>query len=227
MKTSTLILFGSGLAAASLCGLWLAGKDASPALTKTHAPVQVASPAAVTKTDTIAASPVITPQLLPHSIPDLRAALVEAKDPAEKESIAAQLADQNHPEAVQALLDGIKKTSEWSTRASLTKHLRAVSDPATLDALLPALLDTYGRGNTIFREISDTVARLAQADTVETLEVMHWQASAQAGQGQKILRTVAEIRNPPARRALQKLALYAENPALAAAAEAALIHLPQ
>ena len=224
MKTSFVLTFGLGLTAATLGGLWLAGDNASPTPTLHHA---VVAPV-------IQVSPPFGPEQLiaetppTHvSISDLRTALAKAKDPAERESIAATLADQNHPEAVQALLEGIKQTPEWSTRAALAKHLRAVSDPATLEALLPALLDTYGRGNTIFREISDTVARLAQADTVETLEVMHWQASAQAGQGQKILRTVAEIRNPPARRALQKLALHAESPALAAAAEAALVNLPQ
>lgn len=126
------------------------------------------------------------------------------------------------PAAVRELLDRITTTRDWSSRAALAKELRFVSEPSTLQVLLPALLETYGRGNTIFNEISDAVARMADTATVETLEVMHWEASAHAGQGRKILRTVAAIRNPPAKRALAKLAARAASPALAACAEEAL-----
>lgn len=125
-------------------------------------------------------------------------------------------------EMVRDVLKQIAMSSDWASRAQLAKELRSVSDPSALQLLLPALLESYGRGNTIFNEISDAVARLADAATVETLEVMHWEASAHAGQGRKILRTVAAIRNPPARKALAKLAAHAESPALAACAEEAL-----
>lgn len=127
------------------------------------------------------------------------------------------------PEAeVRQILHRMTTGPEWSQRAAIAKELRSVSSPEALTVLLPSLLENYGRGNTLFNEISDAIARLAQAETVETLEIMHWQASTQAGQGRKILRTIAAIRNPPARRALAKLAARAESPALAACAAEAL-----
>lgn len=136
--------------------------------------------------------------------------------------IAQSLAEMNTPESVQALLDGIGQIKEWPVRAVLVKNLRAISNPETLQALLPALLNNYGRGNTILNEISDTIARLAQPETVEDLAALHWQASTQAGQGHKVLRTVASIRNPAAARGLMKVANFSESPALAAAAQEAL-----
>lgn len=140
---------------------------------------------------------------------------------------ASQLADENSAPATHELIALIKNTPEWGKRASLAKHLRQLSDPSTLEALLPALMENYGRGNTIFNEISDAIARMAQPDTVEALEMMHWQASVHAGQGHKVLRTVASVCNPPAKRALARLAQHAESPALAAAAEEALKTLGQ
>ncbi len=125
-------------------------------------------------------------------------------------------------EQVRQILHRMTTEPEWSQRAAIAKELRSVSSPEALTVLLPALLENYGRGNTLFNEISDAIARLAQSETVETLEVMHWQASTQAGQGRKILRTIAAIRNPPARRALAKLAVRVESPALAACAAEAL-----
>ena len=140
---------------------------------------------------------------------------------------ASQLADENSAPATHELIALIKNTPEWGKRAALAKCLRQLSDPDTLEALLPALMDNYGRGNTIFNEISDAIARMAQPDTVEALEMMHWQASVHAGQGHKVLRTIASVCNPPAKRALVRLAQHAESPALAAAAEEALKRLGQ
>ncbi|MCX6853665.1 MAG: hypothetical protein NTV80_02040, partial [Verrucomicrobia bacterium] len=128
----------------------------------------------------------------------------------------------NTPESVQKLLDVIEHIKEWPVRAALAKNIRAVSNPEALQVLLPALLNNYGRGNTILNEISDTIARLAQPETVEDLAALHWQASVQAGQGHKVLRTVASIRNPIAARGLMKVANFSESPALAAAAQEAL-----
>lgn len=160
------------------------------------------------------------------SLEELRDAWNDAPTLDVLQSIAGELAARNSADSVQLLMDAIGSLDDWPSRAELSKNLRAVSDPATLPALLPALLNNYGRGNTILNEIADAVARMAQPDTVEALAVMHWQASTQAGQGHKLLRTVAGIRNPPAKRALARLAEHAESPALAAAAAEALKNFP-
>jgi hypothetical protein len=182
---------------------------------------QSAPLAASTKNDSH--SPLATP-LSPLSTPPTwhQATTLEELDP-----IAQSLAEQNTPESVQSLLTGIEHIQDWPTRAALAKNLRAVSNPETLQVLLPALLNNYGRGNTILNEISDTIARLAQPETVEDLAALHWQASVQAGQGHKVLRTVASIRNPIAARGLMKVANHTESPALAAAATEALKAIDQ
>jgi hypothetical protein len=163
-----------------------------------------------------------TPEEASSSPDDLRRAMSEAVRLDDKARYAEALASQNTEAAVQSLLESIGAEKEWATRAALAKHLRAVSDPDTLPALVPALLNNYGRGNTILNEIVDSIARMAQPDTIEALATLHWQASTQAGQGHKVLKAVAAIRNPPAMRGLVRLSERAESPALAAAAQEAL-----
>lgn len=140
----------------------------------------------------------------------------------EMDRIAATLAEMSTAESVQALMDGIRRTAEWSERAALAKNLRAVSDPETLVVLVPALLHNYGRGSTILGEIVDAIARLAQPETIDDLAALHWQASTQAGQGHKVLRAVAAIRNPAAKRGLERLVARSDSPALSAAAQEAI-----
>lgn len=174
---------------------------------------------------TVLSEPVITAPTAvaePASIDQLRDAWSQAKTLDQLDPIAQSLAEMNTPESVQMLLDGIEHIKEWPVRAALAKNLRAVSNPEALQVLLPALLNNYGRGNTILNEISDTIARLAQPETVEDLAALHWQASVQAGQGHKVLRTVACIRNPVALRGLMKVAASDESPALVAAANEAI-----
>ncbi len=156
------------------------------------------------------------------SLSELSAAWNQAQTLDQLDPVAQALAEMNTPESVEKLLTGIEHIKEWPVRAALAKNLRAVSNPETLQVLLPALLNNYGRGNTILNEISDTIARLAQPETVEDLAALHWQASVQAGQGHKVLRTVASIRNPIAARGLMKVANFSESPALVAAAQEAL-----
>ncbi len=156
------------------------------------------------------------------TLAQLRLAWAQAHTLEQLEPIAQAIAEHDSAESTQLLLDGIDHIKEWSVRAALAKNLRAISSPDTLQALLPALLNNYGRGNTILNEISDTIARIAQPETVEALAALHWQASVQAGQGHKVLRTVASIRNPIATRGLMKVASNTESPALAAAASEAL-----
>ena len=160
----------------------------------------------------------------PHivTIEDLEQAWARAHTLTELDPIAQTLAELGTPESVQLLLTSIKKIRDWQTRAALAKNLRAVSNPEVLQVLLPALLENYGRGNTILNEISDSIARLAQPETVEDLAALHWQASVQAGQGHKVLRTVACIRNPVAIRGLMKVASRENSPAFIAAANEAL-----
>lgn len=161
------------------------------------------------------------------TVAELKQAWVKADTLEKLDPIAQSLAELNTAESVQALLDGIDRIKEWPVRAALAKNLRAVSSPEALQALIPALLNNYGRGNTILNEISDTIARLAQPETAEDLAALHWQASVQAGQGHKVLRTMACIRNPAATRGLLKVARNTESPALAAAAQEALKMMPQ
>jgi hypothetical protein len=174
--------------------------------------------------------PTLTPTqtaATPQTLDELRRAFGQASTLADLDPIAQQLAELGTPESVQALLDGIEKVKEWPVRAALAKNLRAISNPECLQSLLPALLNNYGRGNTILNEISDTIARLAQPETVEDLAALHWQASVQAGQGHKVLRTVAAIRNPAALRGLMKVASRDDSPALVAAANEAIQALRQ
>ena len=156
------------------------------------------------------------------SLGELSASWNQAQTLEQLDPVAQALAEMNTPKSVEKLLTGIEHIKEWPVRAALAKNLRAVSNPETLQVLLPALLNNYGRGNTILNEISDTIARLAQPETVEDLAALHWQASVQAGQGHKVLRTVASIRNPIAARGLMKVANFSESPALVAAAQEAL-----
>jgi hypothetical protein len=153
-----------------------------------------------------------------QSLKDLVSRWNAAEDKIQLTAIADELAARNTTESVQLLVQALYTEQHWSTRAELAQSLRGVSNPDTLAVLLPELLTNHGRGSTVLSEIVDAVARMAQPDTVATLEVMHWQASTQAGQGHKVLRAVASIRNPSAKRALAKLAAHAESPALAAAA---------
>lgn len=163
--------------------------------------------------------------LAEQSLKELVAHWNTAKDSDQLASIAEELAARNTTESVQLLVQALYTEQHWSSRAQLAQSLRAVSNPDTLAVLLPELLTNHGRGSTVLSEIVDAIARMAQPDTVQTLEVMHWQASTQAGQGHKVLRAVASIRNPSAKRALGKLAAHAESPALAAAAQDAYSRL--
>jgi len=156
------------------------------------------------------------------TVASLRASWSQAKSFEEIDRVAASLAEINTAESVAMLMEGIRHTQEWSQRAALAKNLRAVSDPETLAVLVPALLENYGRGSTILGEIVDVIARLAQPETIEDLAALHWQASMQAGQGHKVLRAVAAIRNPAATRGLARIAERSDSPALAAAAQEAL-----
>jgi hypothetical protein len=210
-----LFLTASALLAIAFIGS-LSLRDARPAAVITFsAPVSVPQ---------LAVAPAPPAESLPkaQTLQDLATAWKEARNLDQLDPIAQSLAEMNTPESVQKLLDGIEHIKEWPVRAALAKNLRAVSNPETLQVLLPALLNNYGRGNTILNEISDTIARLAQPETVEDLAALHWQASTQAGQGHKVLRTVASIRNPIAARGLMKVANFSESPALAAAAQEAL-----
>ena len=220
-------------AAAVALAYWV-GRAPSPEA----APPLSAKPAPVAQSPAPPAPPVPAAEPAPAASPapvalsamsldELRHAWNAAATMTELQGIAEELASRNTSESVKLLLDAIGSMEDWPSRADLAKNLRAVSDPETLSALLPALLGNYGRGNTILNEIADAVDRMAQPDTVEALAVMHWQASAQAGQGHKILRTVAGIRNPPARRALARLAEREDSPALAAAAAEALKNMPE
>jgi hypothetical protein len=206
----------SGLLAIALLGsFYLRDSRSASVIAFSPSPVVVSS-AKVTPTQQTESLP------KPQTLEDLSSAWKQARTLDQLDPIAQSLAEMNTPESVQKLLDGIEHIKEWPVRAAIAKNLRAVSNPEALQVLLPALLNNYGRGNTILNEISDTIARLAQPETVEDLAALHWQASVQAGQGHKVLRTVASIRNPIAARGLMKVANFSESPALAAAAQEAL-----
>jgi hypothetical protein len=209
MKTKLLLpaaSFALAVGTAMMTGQWMAGDPHTAATVSTKSPAAVVLP-----TNAEPPADIVLPEV------DAQVPVMQTSD-----ELAAALASKNDAPSTQELLNMIQSTKDWPTRAALAKHLRMLSDPDTLHVLLPAMMETYGRGNTIFNEISDAIARMAQADTVEALEGMHWQASTQAGQGHKILRTVAMINNPPAKRALARLAQRTEAPGLAAAAEEAL-----
>ena len=218
-KTWVLILLAGTLVLAVLAGRRLAdgpemaGSDETLKLVVKPPPTTTAS-ASLPQAQS---SPTDTP-----TVASLLDAWSRAMSFDEMDSIAAALAEMSTAESVQALIDGIKRTTEWSERAALAKNLRAVSDPETLVVLVPALLHNYGRGSTILGEIVDAIARLAQPETIDDLAALHWQASTQAGQGHKVLRAVAAIRNPAAKRGLERLMARSDSPALSAAAQEAI-----
>lgn len=214
-----LLLLAVGLILAVVAGSHFASTPTPPMVRTT--PVSV-----------VAQVPIPVAQAVPTTVtspveeeadgPALAQAWSQARTFEELDQVASLLAERSTAESVQMLLAGIQKTQDWSQRAALAKNLRAVSDPETLVVLVPALLDNYGRGSTILGEIVDVIARLAQPETVEDLAALHWQASTQAGQGHKVLRAVASIRNPAATRGLARLVARSDSPALSAAAEEAL-----
>lgn len=208
------------LALAAMAGHWLATRQEAVS-TETSQETVAIKPAPIEKP---ASSPE-TSEPAPEvkvSVTSLINDWQQAKSFEERDRAAAGLAEISTAESVKALMDGIMRTTEWSERAALAKNLRAVSDPETLAVLVPALLENYGRGSTILGEIVDAIARLAQPETIEDLAALHWQASTQAGQGHKVLRAVAAIRNPAARRGLERLVARSDSPALSAAAQEAI-----
>lgn len=224
-----------GIAVAAALGWWMASSSSLPAVALTkHEHVRAADrvpsasslpdmlPAKESPTEPDASAEPVPLPVTSMSLDELRVAWNKARTLSTLQPIAQELAERNSMESVQLLMEAIGTLNDLHARAELSKNLRAVSDPATLSALLPALLRNFGTGNTVLKEIADAIDRMAQPDTVEALAAMHWQASTQAGQTYKVLRTVAGIRNPPAKRALARLAEHAESPALAAAATEAL-----
>lgn len=123
------------------------------------------------------------------------------------EACAEELAQINTPEAVTALLEGVYETADWEARVRLAQNLRALSNPEVVQSLIQGLLMDFGRGSPVIGEICDAISRLAQADTVTQLEAYHWQLNGQGVASHHLLRAMAGIRNPPARRALNKLAM--------------------
>lgn len=141
----------------------------------------------------------------------------------EWDACAAGLAEADTVESVEALIQGVFETADWEARVKLARNLRAVSNPEVLPGMLRALQMDFGRGSPVVGEVCDVISRLAQPDTVEALAAMHWQANGQGVESHKVIRAVAGIRNPAARKALGKLAVdqtVAES--LRAAAQAAV-----
>jgi HEAT repeat protein len=224
MKTKFFLLLAAGLILAVVAGSHFASAPTPPRVKTKSVPA-----AALTATPIVQPAPATIAPALPEKadVPTLAQAWNQAQTFEEMDQVAGRLAERSTAESVQTLLAGIQKTQDWSQRAALAKNLRAVSDPETLVVLVPALLDNYGRGSTILGEIVDVIARLAQPETVDDLAALHWQASTQAGQGHKVLRAVAAIRNPAAMRGLVRLTQRADSPALAAAAEEAVKRLQE
>lgn len=219
--TTSLLITGTAAIAV------LIGKELCESPTRNAQAPTIVLPASKPNTVVISAAEQPTPATAePASLDQLRVSWAKATTLEQLDPIAQSLAEMNTPESVQELLTGIEHIKEWHVRAALAKNLRAVSNPEVLQVLLPALLNNYGRGNTILNEISDTIARLAQPETVEDLAALHWQAAVQAGQGHKVLRTVACIRNPVALRGLMKVASRDDSPALVAAAQEAIKAMP-
>lgn len=144
------------------------------------------------------------------------------------DACAAGLAEADTVEAVEALMQGVFETADWEARVKLAQNLRAVSNPEVLQVMLAALQMDFGRGSPVVGEICEVISRLAQPDTVEALAALHWQAEGQGVHRHKIIRAIAGIRNPAAKRALEKLAANPnEAEGLRAAAQAALSAMPQ
>ncbi len=141
----------------------------------------------------------------------------------EWDACASGLAEADTVESVEALVQGVFETADWEARVKLARNLKAVSNPEVVPVLLRALGMDFGRGSPVVGEICDVISRLAQPDTVEALAAMHWQANGQGVESHKVIRAVAGIRNPAARKALGKLvADESAAESLRAAAQAAV-----
>jgi HEAT repeat protein len=224
MKIKFFLLLAVGLILAVVAGSHFASAPVPPVVKTKPVPKVSAAPVSIVQAALETGTPPLENEanaLAPSQV------WSQARTFEELDQAASLLAERSTAESVQTLLAGIQKTQDWSQRAALAKNLRAVSDPESLMVLVPALLDNYGRGSTILGEIVDVIARLAQPETVDDLAALHWQASTQAGQGHKVLRAVAAIRNPAAMRGLVRLTQRADSPALAAAAEEAVKRLQE
>lgn len=197
----TLAVFTASLA------FWFAGQKAPPATATT-----IPSPANPSLPTISVAEPASAKAVSPANSPTPSVARPAMSPLEEKDAQAARLAEQDTPEAVAELLRQLRLETDWQTRAVLGRNFRALGNPEVLQVLLPALLVDYGRGSPVTMEIIDAIGRLAQEDTVTALEALHWQASGNGVETMKVVRAMAAIRNPPARRALNKLA---QNPQVA------------
>ncbi|HCN30672.1 MAG TPA: hypothetical protein DIT64_18465 [Verrucomicrobiales bacterium] len=213
MKTALSLTLAALLLLAVLAGIRLAGPGARP-LKK--------------EIETVATAPVRPPPLAPGLPPaqavevplqvldaatapprDPVAAILErwsrARTPQEHDEHAEALAALGTVEAVQALMEKLARVRDAEARGLIAANLRAIAEPDTLAALVPALLGDFRQGSPELRELCSAIGRLAQAETVQALEDLHWHAASLAGQSPKVVRAMASIRNPAAARGLEKL----------------------
>lgn len=211
------------VATAMAGGLWLASTDEQPPLAATAPPVEVPSEPAPAALALFPLEPERAPVEEPvPAFQELREQWYKAQTLDEQVQCADALATLSTAESVDFLLQRIATIYDWKARNELAKSLRATSSPEALNAMLPALLSRFDRGSRVLAELCEAIGRLAQEDTVATLEAMHWQSCTQAGQGLKVIRAIAAIRNKPAERELMRLSARSDSEALVAAANAAL-----
>lgn len=228
---SAAVTGGVAVSLAAAAGLWLAERqpqEAEPTRTD-RAEAEVSSSLTEVIVTPIAALPPALAEVVAspaaHDFASLKAEWAHARTWEDKTRCADEMAALGTAEAVEFLVQEINATREWKARNELATAFRALSDPEGLNALLPALLGRFDRGSRVLGEYCDAIGRLAQADTVVTLEALHWQACNQPGQSLKIIRAIAAIRNEPAKRELMRLSARSDSEAMVAAANAALQNL--
>lgn len=228
MKRKQLLIItvmGGLLLSAAFVGLRWAMSSSHP-----PPPPSLAVPAASTAP---AAAPLPVPAIVPfiepqvQNVPEWIRRWETSQNFEVWDACAAALAEADTVESVEALIQGVFETADWAARVKLAQNLRAVSNPEVLQVMLAALQRDFGRGSPVVGEICAVISRLAQPDTVEALAALHWQAEGQGVTSHKIIRAMAGIRNPAAKRALEKLAANPEAAeSLRAAAQAALSAMP-
>lgn len=213
MKTALSLTLAAFALLAVLAGVRLAGPGEEPLkkASENAASAPVRPPPQAPAFPPVQAAEAPLPTLDAPSAPprDPVAAILErwaqARTPQEHDALAEDMAELGTVEAVQALLEKMSQVRDDESRGLIAANLRAIAEPDALTALVPALLGDFRQGSPELRELCAVIGRLAQPETVQALEDLHWRASTLSGQSPKVVRAMASIRNPAASRGLEKL----------------------
>jgi len=152
----------------------------------------------------------------PDAIGELGEQLLNADSLEEKAVFADALALIGTHEAIEQLLANAVLEPDLESRVAIARSLNALSNREGIGSLVTALAATGDRS--IQREITSSVARLANGDTVATLAQLYREDPAFRTQRSAIRQAISGIGNESAVRSLAELARLAPEPGLVEAA---------